>query len=137
MRCVRLWQETAVQTYTQCLEELDAGQLPMWSRLAAPEIAVNYWKLAPDATMRDVIANIRCGVRVSRFALAVPLPAESADDACATHSPPCHMLQLLRADTCRADEMHHREIHHTFADLTRDGGGANPFQPGQAREHGR
>lgn len=54
-----LVQETAVQTYTQCLEELDAGQLPMWSRLAAPKIAVNYWRLAPDATMRDVIANIR------------------------------------------------------------------------------
>ena len=85
-----LYQETAVQTYTQCLDELDAGTLPMWSRLEAPEIAVKYWRLEPKATMRDVIENIR------------------------------------------ADEMHHREIHHTFADLTRDGGGSNPFRPGVA-----
>ena len=46
-------------TYTHILEELNAGRLPMWSRLPAPEIAVKYWQLPTDALMRDVILAIR------------------------------------------------------------------------------
>lgn len=46
-------------TYTHILEELDAGRLPMWERLPAPELAVRYWRLPKDALMRDVILAIR------------------------------------------------------------------------------
>jgi hypothetical protein len=48
-----------VITYSDILEKMDAGQLPMWSSLPAPEIAVNYWKLSDKALMRDVILAIR------------------------------------------------------------------------------
>ena len=51
--------EQAVVTYTHILEEIDAGRLPMWRELPAPKIAVNYWKLPPTASMRDVILVIR------------------------------------------------------------------------------
>lgn len=58
-RLVGYLEEQAVITYSHILEEMDGGRLPMWSKLPAPEIAVNYWKLSPRATMRDVILVIR------------------------------------------------------------------------------
>ena len=41
-------EEQAVVTYTHILDELDAGRLPMWEKLPAPELAVTYWKLPRD-----------------------------------------------------------------------------------------
>jgi len=58
-RFVGYLEEQAVVTYTQILEELDAGRLPMWSKLPAPEIAIEYWQLPKDALMREVISAIR------------------------------------------------------------------------------
>jgi len=58
-RFVGYLEEQAVVTYTDILEKLDEGKLPMWRILPAPEIAVNYWKLGEDAMMRDVILAIR------------------------------------------------------------------------------
>lgn len=58
-RFVGYLEEEAVGTYTKCLADLDTGALPMWSKLAAPPIAVKYWNLAPDAMMKDVILAIR------------------------------------------------------------------------------
>jgi len=58
-RFVGYLEEQAVITYTHILEEMDAGRLPMWSQLPAPDIAVSYWKLPEDAMMRDVILVIR------------------------------------------------------------------------------
>jgi len=58
-RFVGYLEEQAVITYSDILEKMDAGQLPMWSSLPAPEIAVNYWKLSDKALMRDVILAIR------------------------------------------------------------------------------
>ncbi len=46
-------------TYTHILQELDSGNLPMWRRLPAPDIAKTYWQLPDDALMRDVILAIR------------------------------------------------------------------------------
>ena len=54
-RFVGYLEEQAVVTYTHILQELDSGNLPMWSKLPAPEIAVKYWELGPNAMMRDVI----------------------------------------------------------------------------------
>jgi len=48
-----------VITYTHILEEMDAGNLPMWNMLPAPDLAVTYWQLPPNAMMRDVILAIR------------------------------------------------------------------------------
>ncbi|XP_065839247.1 uncharacterized protein [Oscarella lobularis] len=58
-RFVGYLEEEAVKTYTKCLEDLDAGKLPMWSHMPSPLIAKTYWNLADDATMRDVIYAIR------------------------------------------------------------------------------
>jgi len=58
-RFVGYLEEQAVITYSDILEKMDAGRLPMWSSLPAPEIAVNYWKLSDKALMRDVILAIR------------------------------------------------------------------------------
>jgi len=58
-RFVGYLEEQAVITYTDILEKIDEGKLPMWRILPAPEIAVNYWKLGEAAMMRDVILAIR------------------------------------------------------------------------------
>jgi hypothetical protein len=56
-------EEQAVITYTNILEDLDAGKLPKWKSLAAPEIAVEYWRLPEGSTMRDVLLAIRLAQR--------------------------------------------------------------------------
>ncbi|XP_070545667.1 uncharacterized protein [Ptychodera flava] len=58
-RFVGYLEEEAVITYTKCLQDFDKGYLKVWQTAAAPEVAVKYWKLPPDATMRDVIEVIR------------------------------------------------------------------------------
>jgi len=58
-RFVGYLEEQAVITYSDILQKMESGQLPMWSSLPAPEIAINYWKLSDKALMRDVILAIR------------------------------------------------------------------------------
>ncbi|CAF5129480.1 unnamed protein product [Rotaria sp. Silwood1] len=58
-RFVGFLEEEAVITYTRCIEELDAGRLPIWSKTPAPQIAKKYWKLSDDAMMRDVLLAVR------------------------------------------------------------------------------
>merc|ERR1712137_140842 len=58
-RLVGYLEEEAVATYTKCLEEFKKGNLKVWEKTPAPEIAKNYWRLSEDATMYDVIRNIR------------------------------------------------------------------------------
>jgi ubiquinol oxidase len=70
-RLVGYLEEEAVYSYTEYLAELDNGAL---SNVAAPKIAIDYWKLPADARLRDVIVAVR------------------------------------------ADEAHHRDINHGFAD---------------------
>ncbi len=36
-------EEQAVKTYTHAIEDIDAGKLPQWTNMPAPEIAMNYW----------------------------------------------------------------------------------------------
>jgi len=58
-RFVGYLEEQAVITYTDIINKIDEGKLPMWSSLPAPVIAKNYWKLGDNALMRDVILAIR------------------------------------------------------------------------------
>lgn len=60
-RFVGYLEEEAVKTYTKCLEDIDKPDGPMkhWQTQAAPDVAIRYWKMEPDATMRDVILAIR------------------------------------------------------------------------------
>lgn len=55
-RFVGYLEEEAVFTYTRQIEDLDAGRLPKWENLEAPDIAVDYWKM-PEGhrKMRDLL----------------------------------------------------------------------------------
>lgn len=55
-RVVAYFEEEAVSSYTQYLEEIDAGR---HDNVAAPDIAIDYWKLPATATLRDVILAVR------------------------------------------------------------------------------
>ncbi len=55
-RFVAYLEEEAVISYTHYLEEIDAGRL---ENGPAPEIAIDYWDMSPDATLRDVVEQVR------------------------------------------------------------------------------
>ncbi|MBX3455982.1 alternative oxidase [Ferrovibrio sp.] len=55
-RVVGYFEEEAVVSYTQYLAEIDAGR---HENVAAPEIAIAYWKLPQQARLRDVVIAVR------------------------------------------------------------------------------
>lgn len=55
-RIVGYFEEEAVVSYTQYLEEIDNGR---HENVPAPKIAIDYWKLPADARLRDVVLAIR------------------------------------------------------------------------------
>ena len=55
-RVVGYLEEEAVISYTQYLAQIDAGKV---DNVPAPQIAKDYWNLAPDARLRDVVIVIR------------------------------------------------------------------------------
>ncbi|MDP3609166.1 MAG: alternative oxidase [Methylophilus sp.] len=55
-RLVGYFEEEAVYSYTEYLAGIDSG---IYENIAAPQIAIDYWKLPPDATLRDVIIVVR------------------------------------------------------------------------------
>ncbi|MFA6312483.1 MAG: alternative oxidase, partial [Sterolibacterium sp.] len=71
-RVVGYLEEEAIHSYTEYLSGVDDGTYP---NVPAPKIAIDYWKLATDARLHDVIVMVR------------------------------------------ADEAHHRDVNHRFADL--------------------
>ena len=70
-RVVGYLEEEAVYSYTEYLAGVDKGT---YANVPGPRIAIDYWKLAPDARLREVIIAVR------------------------------------------ADEAHHRDVNHQFAD---------------------
>jgi ubiquinol oxidase len=93
-RFVGYLEEEAVFTYTRQIEDLDAGRLPKWEKLQAPDIAIDYWKM-PEGhrTMRDLLLY-------SEPSPITPLPVTMAD-----------------VYAVRADESKHREVNHTLGNL--------------------
>ncbi|KAA8493835.1 Ubiquinol oxidase, mitochondrial [Porphyridium purpureum] len=55
-RLVGYLEEEAVIAYTEFLHSIDAGKMP---NIPAPEIAIEYYRLAPDAKLRDVVLHVR------------------------------------------------------------------------------
>jgi ubiquinol oxidase len=55
-RLVGYFEEQAVVSYTQYLQEIDAGRV---ENVPAPAIAIAYWGLAPDARLREVVLAVR------------------------------------------------------------------------------
>ncbi|MEM6906952.1 MAG: alternative oxidase, partial [Pseudomonadota bacterium] len=75
-RVVGYLEEEAVVSYTQYLAQIDKGET---ENVPAPQIAIDYWKLPPDARLREVVIAVR------------------------------------------ADEAHHRDTNHAFANQIAEG----------------
>lgn len=55
-RIVGYFEEEAIYSYTEYLADIDNG---VCENVVAPEIAIEYWHLAPDARLREVIIAVR------------------------------------------------------------------------------
>jgi len=55
-RVVAYLEEEAVISYTQYLQEIDAGKV---ENVPAPQIAINYWNLGEGARLREVVIAVR------------------------------------------------------------------------------
>lgn len=55
-RIIGYFEEEAVVSYTEFLAEIDRGKI---QNVPAPQIAIDYWKLPKDATLRDVVIVVR------------------------------------------------------------------------------
>ena len=55
-RVVGYLEEEAVISYTQYLAQVDAGVV---ENVPAPDMAIAYWNLPPDARLRDLIVTVR------------------------------------------------------------------------------
>ncbi len=55
-RMVGYFENQAVVSYTHYLEEIDAGRA---ENIPAPKIAIDYYNLPTDATLRDVVVAVR------------------------------------------------------------------------------
>ncbi|KAJ8754422.1 hypothetical protein K2173_002873 [Erythroxylum novogranatense] len=55
-RMVGYLEEEAIHSYTEFLKEMDKGNI---ENVPAPAIAIDYWRLAPNATLRDVVQVVR------------------------------------------------------------------------------
>lgn len=55
-RFVAYLEEEAVVSYTKYLAAIDGGEL---ENVSAPDLAIDYWKLSPDAHLREVVEAVR------------------------------------------------------------------------------
>ncbi|KAI7990676.1 hypothetical protein LOK49_LG12G01050 [Camellia lanceoleosa] len=55
-RIVGYLEEEAIHSYTEYLRDIDDGKI---ENVPAPVIAIDYWRLLKDATLKDVITVIR------------------------------------------------------------------------------
>lgn len=92
-RFVGYLEEEAVITYTRQIKDLDAGRLPKWEKLEAPQIAIDYWKMPEgNRTMRDLLLY-------------------------SVYIVPRYWFTFTNAVPVRADESKHREVNHTLGNL--------------------
>lgn len=55
-RIIGYFEEEAVRSYTEFLAEIDSGKI---DNVPAPQIAIDYWNLPSNATLRDVVIVVR------------------------------------------------------------------------------
>lgn len=55
-RIIGYFEEEAVKSYTEYLKEIDSDKI---KNIPAPEIAIKYWNLPENATLRDVVIATR------------------------------------------------------------------------------
>ena len=87
-RVVGYFEEEAVTSYSLYLNEIDEGRSP---NVPAPAIAKHYWKMADDATLRDVVLVVRADEAHHRdvnHGFASKLAGDTGDHAPAAPYPP-------------------------------------------------
>ena len=52
---------------TRCIKDMESGLIPEWSSRDAPSIAIDYWRLKPDAKLIDVMYAVRSDETTHRF----------------------------------------------------------------------
>ena len=62
-RVTGYFEEEAVRSYAEYLAGVDSGT---HDNVPAPRIAIDYWKLAPDARLRDVIVAVQADEAIHR-----------------------------------------------------------------------
>ena len=55
-RAVGYFEEEAIVSYSEYLAEIEGGRI---ENVAAPQIAIDYWELGPDASLKDVVIAVR------------------------------------------------------------------------------
>jgi len=94
-RVVGYFEEEAVFSYTCYLKEIDEGRSP---NVPAPDIALRYWGLPKDATLRDVVLVVRADEAHHRdvnHGFANELAGLPVDEALIAPGPPhCSGLRL-------------------------------------------
>jgi ubiquinol oxidase len=55
-RTIGYFEEEAIVSYTEFLKEIDEGRI---DNVQAPRLAVEYWKMKPDARLRDLVIAVR------------------------------------------------------------------------------
>jgi ubiquinol oxidase len=55
-RTVGYFEEEAIVSYTEFLKEIDEGRM---DNVPAPRLAIDYWRLKPDARLRDLVVVVR------------------------------------------------------------------------------
>jgi len=96
-RFVGYLEEEAVRTYTHALHDIDGdGPASEWARTPAPMLAVKYWRLHDEATVRDVIIAVR------------------ADEA--SHSHVNHTLSSMGIRQTNPFHVGHTELPENFVD---------------------
>lgn len=55
-RIVGYLEEEAIHSYTEFLKEIDDGNI---KNIPAPAIAIDYWRMPPNSTLRDVVMVVR------------------------------------------------------------------------------
>jgi ubiquinol oxidase len=79
-RMVGYFEEEAVVSYTRFLQAIDRGAI---ANVAAPAIAIDYWRLEPAARLRDVVQAVRAdemGHRDANHRLADGLVGDAAQE---------------------------------------------------------
>lgn len=66
-RFVGALEEEATLTYTALIKDIESGLFPEWENVPAPNIAIDYWRLKPDAKLLDVIYAVRSDETTHRF----------------------------------------------------------------------
>ncbi|KAK3002136.1 hypothetical protein RJ639_022317 [Escallonia herrerae] len=83
-RIVGYLEEEAIHSYTEYLKDIDSGAI---ENIPAPAIAIDYWRLPKDATLKDVITVIRADEAhhrdVNHFASDVQFQGKELKEAAA------------------------------------------------------